>query len=165
MIFIILRIILVVVGGILCRWTRLQDPNHGTRCWSSPGPGLFGVRHQLAGPCKALVFARYANGRLELRGSKVDFLSYSCSTKTDVRSSVLSACGQSPSSPKVSSKGEAVRDLKEVGALLGLPCQGFGDGLSSGPQTNIPLPPRHLLLHHEAIWTGPLLSSAPLRRD
>ena len=34
--------------------------------------GLFGTRRQLAGPWKALVFARYANGRLELRGSKVD---------------------------------------------------------------------------------------------
>ena len=72
MIFIILRIILVVVGGIWCQLTRLLDPNHGARCWSGPGPGLFGARHQLAGPWKAWVFAKHANGRLELRGSKVD---------------------------------------------------------------------------------------------
>ena len=35
--------------------------------------GLFGARHQLAGPWKALVFAMYANGCLELapaEGSK-----------------------------------------------------------------------------------------------
>ena len=71
----------------MCQWTRLPDPNHGARRWSGPGPGLFGARHQLAGLWKALVFARYANGCLELRGSKVDFLWYSCSTKTDVRNS------------------------------------------------------------------------------
>ena len=42
-------------------------------------------------PWKALVFARYANRRLKLRGSKVDFLWYNRSTKADVWSSVLSA--------------------------------------------------------------------------
>ena len=63
-----------MAGGILCQWTRLPDLNHGARCWSGPGPGLLGARRQLAGPWKALVFARYANGRLDLRGLKVDSL-------------------------------------------------------------------------------------------
>ena len=69
MIFIILRIILVVVEGILCEWTRLPDPNHGAR--SDPGPGLFGAGHQLAGLWKALVFAKC---RLELHSLRVDVL-------------------------------------------------------------------------------------------
>ena len=47
----------------------MSNLDYGARCWSGPGPGLLGARHQLAGPCRGEVFeqsseAAWLEGRL-----------------------------------------------------------------------------------------------------